>query len=469
MEGQGAKGASLPGTGRGTDRLNDGVEVYTVPQAPTFSDTSTRRFTKVHTFLSYGLVPKVIDQTHTNVKYDYLITPLMEIPVDRPYLYLTPLEYKMLDPNEEVVSLEVNVYQRNVRVAFPTSATTSGIATLNQNKNGIVAYGLNKTGFGFNAEIVPNTSKPMVPDSIKHYSHSFPTTAYGNGKDKGVGMHCMKTPFPLKNYFTASRLGTDEGRSQGWPTIQNYFECYDATMAVNTLVAEYKYEPSCGLLKPPIQPKHYGNPDAEDASLTVPTDPGMITNINLKAGAYTGEILQHKPVSTSTKLCTYHSLIEKSQSIHRGFLQPAQSKVQPSLHVGVLPVPDINLGMVQSELYTDVQAMYDVECIMTTRRKMFLVNERGEGYDEFWENQFYYTDRNKDTSNYQFMTLGNYIRNDPVLVTGAYPDDSYTFDTGADTALPGRTFGRQTKYVNDALRATTDKSGELVKPRGNRV
>ncbi|KAF5205970.1 Vp-like protein, partial [Thalictrum thalictroides] len=139
-------GVALPGTGNATDgdpdTGNPSPENAVIPRPISNSGGFTMVFRKVHTFISYGCAWKVLK--YNNHAGAYLgTTSLMNVPVDQPWFYLSPSEFKLLPRGALCTKVRVNGVMRNPRTAFETNSSTSSLATLNQNKFMVKADGLN--------------------------------------------------------------------------------------------------------------------------------------------------------------------------------------------------------------------------------------------------------------------------------------------------------------------------------------
>nr|CAD7448507.1 unnamed protein product [Timema bartmani] len=77
----------------------------------------------------------------------YLTTALAQILVHKPILYMNKSEFDLLPQGSEILEVKVSIVQRNA-LSFATNASTTNLATLDQNKIGVYAIGLNKTGYG---------------------------------------------------------------------------------------------------------------------------------------------------------------------------------------------------------------------------------------------------------------------------------------------------------------------------------
>ena len=408
-------GGDLPGTGRGVDGEAEDPK-YRVPKGYALHCSYEKRYKKVHSMLSFGYAPTLLTQDHTvnsvSTKFAYVVTSLMDIPVDRPYFYMSPLEYTLLEPGETVKSLRVRVIQRNVRVAFETNASESKLATLNQNKNGCYAVGLNKTGYGFSAHTTAKQSEPMVPYSIGQYTHAFKNVAYGSSSSTAETLGCQgfNVPWAGVNYFVMTR--EHAGHGQGWPNLHNMIDTYDASMGVNQEIVSYEYKPVLGVLKRNGPPKYYGNPDASIAAVRQSGEPG---GVYLMRHASTTFRANRQDVAGAQSF-HYAGLIEKCQWMQKG-QQGTGNSVQPSLHVGIQAVPAINVATgSMPDAWTDVQAMYDIECEMVTTVEKGIFNQRGQHWDYKWEDNLWQDTSTPLTTTHSMMTFGNKMRADKVYI-----------------------------------------------------
>ena len=137
----------LPGTaeGQASAPMEGGPRERALPRPTLGLHPQIRHYRKVHRFLSFGIAYDILKFTGSDKQvYNMMTTPLAKIPWDRPYLYLNQAEYSILSEGAHMESVRVTVICRNVRIAFPTNSSDSNLATLNQNKDIVVAQGLNK-------------------------------------------------------------------------------------------------------------------------------------------------------------------------------------------------------------------------------------------------------------------------------------------------------------------------------------
>ncbi|XP_046986903.1 uncharacterized protein LOC124562658 [Schistocerca americana] len=182
--------------------------------APSILDTGNiTRYRKVHRFFTYGLAYKVIEHE----KAVCMVTPLAEIPVDRPFLYMTPSEFDLLPDGSRIVHSSVKVIARNPRIAFPTNSSDTELATLNQNKNMITSVGINLKIPGINVKPTAFTANaPMETTAIddKRQFHSIWQSWYGYRNDEAdfltkVPAHQFGQPINLKYYYACVSSSKD--------------------------------------------------------------------------------------------------------------------------------------------------------------------------------------------------------------------------------------------------------------------
>lgn len=370
--------------GGGISGASDGPGPYIVPQPQLYSKKVIRNWHKTHKFLTFGFASKIIAKPHEtpappHTMY-YMTSPLAEVPVQKPFLYLSPQEFNLLRPGETVKSVKVKVYQRNVRVAFETASTTSGLATLNQNKNGMVAVGLNKTGYGVNASVLTvDDNIPMIITDIENPDYTIYTPMF-YGAPNADGSFATTVPTVpngdfalLKNYWVTATNNLTTG---GWPNYRAKVAEYDAADAVGQCLMTYEYSPKQGMLvRDPAwrdvgAPRH--NVPIEIVHGTGNNQGLQVTITDATANATIGETNVNRIPPTPAAATFYDLDIEKSQWLAPGVAGEFDPKIQPSLHIGVQAVPAITSGDVTSSVwtgiddFTDVQAYFDVECEMIT-------------------------------------------------------------------------------------------------------
>ncbi|XP_049777817.1 uncharacterized protein LOC126175228 [Schistocerca cancellata] len=158
------EGMSSPMHAAPSANLGDSPNTHVDPlPAPSILDTGNiTRYRKVHRFFTYGLAYKVIEHE----KVVCMVIPLAEIPVDRPFLYMTPSEFDLLPDGSRIIHCSVKVIARNPRIAFPTNSSDTELATLNQNKNMITSVGINLKIPGINVKPTAFTATAIINESL---------------------------------------------------------------------------------------------------------------------------------------------------------------------------------------------------------------------------------------------------------------------------------------------------------------
>ncbi len=391
-----AKKSKLPGTGTkpGGDTI---VRSGPIERPLTVEHGDIRIYKKVHRFFTYGLAYKILSLPEnvggTTTTHYYMITPLAEIPWDRPFFYMNPSEFFLLPPGARAVSMSCEVFQRNVRVAFKTNATTTDLATLNQNKNTIYSVGLSQSIDGLNVKPTGvEAENPMVvngldtvsghPKRDKSNFNDWVEKFYGvtNDADKFdtiLPVHQIGMPFNLEHYFAMVTQKSDPLKS-GWPCLQSHIKECDSDATSSKSVLAMTYSPEIGLLRPPIAPIATGNYviSGNVTQLNIPRGTGVHLprkqHQYIKDGYCTvyNEATNQTWTIPNSNQFTITELIEKAQQFTVGSNGTVVPKSQPSLHIGIQPVPALSSNAIfqissSADKYTDTQCYWEVVAEMT--------------------------------------------------------------------------------------------------------
>ncbi|CAL8130897.1 unnamed protein product [Orchesella dallaii] len=389
------------GLGGGT--VIDGV--YKIKRPSTYSNHIERTWVKQHKFLTYGYSPFYKNNWNSSAKeiQHSLTTSLCQVPVHDLALYMDYSEIGQLKPGEYAKRCQVTVIQRNVRVAFETNSTTSALATLNQNKNGVFAIGLLNQPWGCNVQYTSSATKPMEPTAIKRpiKHNDWMKLFYGHNDWKTISPsmyyppHHIGIPVQPPNYYcmcmtdviSAAISATPCKPRVGWPQLTSFLNQFEASDAVGLPICNYSYE----FDKAPLQssnayiettrfvgtgpsitdgPHMYiGNNSCDTVKLEVNqnTSDWKYGKVTLKKTAHYNKT----PFTSSSKTNIEDMPIEKSQFVTKGLTGTVGCRVQPSLHIGVMPVPSLTTNIAANVTkWTDVQSYFDLECVLIT------------GYDE---------------------------------------------------------------------------------------
>ncbi|XP_050440077.1 uncharacterized protein LOC126845473 [Adelges cooleyi] len=383
-------GMELPGTGGGSssdpDTGNPSTENCVIPRPLNNLGGHKLVFRKHHSLLSYGLAWKISRLSPTGTTY-LTTTSLMAIPVELPFLYLSPAEWHWLQDIRglQVDNVRVKIIMRNPRTAFETNATSTTLATLNQNKYLGVAKGLNLSTRGIDRAMkFGSGTDAMVNQGTEEYDithmNKFIEAAYGTIDNRPDVEHkgfqrlpCsfLYLPFINNRYYCSVATHNDVNKDIGWPDLTQYITKADASFTTRRVIAEYSYSPKIGLLTQPFQMRlngYYG----EDATALKRVQDNAIDS-DVATGEASSIFMPTIDIeSDEWKALTkrtgsaYTTPIEKSQYIKRGMFDTGDTSLQPSMHVGVFPVPRLTTSDLKTrpEKFTDVEVQWDVETEM---------------------------------------------------------------------------------------------------------
>lgn len=381
--------AGAEGGGGGVSGASEGrVEI---PRPMNSDEPYSKHFVKQHKFFTFGFASKIIEQAiapstnnypgHTQY---YMTSSLAQIPVHIPALYMNQSEYSLLPVGSYVKNVKVTVVQRNPVLQFETNASATQLATLNQNKNAIYAIGINKTGYGVDRHYTAfgDAAQPMIPTAQGPPLYGPSTTPEYQGLVSdfyGVANNAPNfnsiTPkhqfgmyTTLKNYWCTTTTSLD---TTGWPNIQAKTKEWDAANTVGLQICEYTYTPQMSLLKGPQPAIWTGLPFRSTANYfrgTGQEGPELLTRQVNNTGVTTS--LNYVPANKTATLIAQniYSPLERGQFQSQGVGGIMKPRVQPSLHIGIMPAPALSSGSLTSDLsnstFTDVRGYFDVTCEM---------------------------------------------------------------------------------------------------------
>ena len=398
----------LTGTGQATASgggSSMGMEEYRIERPLSkFGDTISI-YKKSHKFMTFGIAPAIIQPAEANVD-TWLTTYLAEIPWHIPAFYLNQSEYDLLQDGSHVVSLEVEVFYRGSTIQFETATTATGLATLNQINDIGVAYALNKTGWGNNVSYrgFGTANQTMLPTAIAKPLYAPITNVYRGlvadyyGRDNNssnfkddIPKHQIARQTFLYNYWALSTaapaLPAIAGRVQygGWPCLAEKLEQYDGKTVVNQRVAHMNYSPKQGYLKPPLQSLAHGMPSVNSVTPLNTLTNGNLTTMRLNSATNVGTLTSGNretslsetsinPNNSPNINLNIYTPIEKAQYTKSGPWGQADPHIQPSLHVGVQPVPALTTAALLASdavfnAWTDCRAYWDVNCTMVVKNQ----------------------------------------------------------------------------------------------------
>ena len=404
----------LTGTGReqaSGGASSEGKPPYTIEKPLSIFDAKINIYRKSHKFMTFGLAPAIMSPAPITNPYTFLTTYLAEVPWHIPAFYLTQSEFDLLSPGSHVIEVGVEIYYRGSTIQFKTAETATTLATLNQINDIAIAHALNKSGQGSNVNYSSfNATQPMIPTGIIQPIYGPLVTPayrgmvrdyYGSNQTDianfvgDIPKHQIGRQTFLYNYWAQSLTGNATPaaplQSGGWPSLADKIEQMDGKTVVNTCVAESTYHPKQAPLKPPLRTVSHGLPYPTSAggswtTLLVPANGNLINHqtasltaptVTDSDGMKTTVAASSNPFSNDPGLDPAFDIympIEKSQIIRTGFWGQADAHVQPSIHIGVQPVPALSTDSMipsasQFNNWTDTRAYWEIVATMKVKER----------------------------------------------------------------------------------------------------
>lgn len=399
------------GGGGSGGAASDGKGPYAIERPLSIFDSRISVYRKSHKFMTFGLAPAIISPPPVTNPYTVLTTYLAEIPWHIPAFYLTPSEFALITDGAHVVEMNVHVYYRGSTIQFKTTETATTLATLNQINDIAVAHALNKTGQGSNVMYTAfqtglTPPQPMIPASIAQPIYGPVNTYRGMVRDYygsnqadtalftgDIPKHHIGRQTFLYNYWALTLVGNatpalpNNLQTGGWPCLADKIQQMDGKTVVNTCVATSSYKPKQGQIKAPLRTIGHGLPNPNGGvTLNVPTN-GSIPNAHsaqiatatVADSAGTQLTVTNTDVQLSNAIAAdptfdIYTPIEKSQFARSGYWGQADSHVQPSLHIGVQPVPALSTDAMipsasQFNNWTDTRAYWEVIAEMKVKER----------------------------------------------------------------------------------------------------
>lgn len=398
----------MPLTGTGQEQASGGADssgqqMYIIERPFTNFGMKESVYTKVHKLMSLAFAPAIIS-TGPNSQI-FLTTHLAEVPWELPVFYLTPSEFALMEAGTRVKEVHIDITYRGSVIQFEIGATTSGLATLNQINDITCAVALNKTSYGLNVAYTGTaTDEPMVPNAIDKpmYTQITGSTVnyrglekqyYGTTNplyltDKFIPHHNMGIQSWLRNYFAiATRAASPPSTATlygGIPDIANKYIQLDGKTVCNQSVLKTSYKPKMGFIKTPL--KHYamGCPvplGGSERTIVTNGEVPQMYSAQISHLQQTGvessisQVTQSNNLSSTNQNANINALtniytpIEKSQITRSGVWGQQHGHVQPSVHIGVNPIPALNSTEMISDQYhkwTDARGYWEVKATMIT-------------------------------------------------------------------------------------------------------
>ena len=400
---------NLTGTGKGQasgGASSDGQMAHYIDRPMSMFGTKENTYIKCHKFMTFGIAPTFLRPAApaTDTFSIWLTSYLAEIPWHIPAFYLNQSEFDLLPPGTRVKNVSIEVVYRGSTIQFETNATKTSLATLNQINDIATAKGLNLTGWGSNARYTSfNNDQPMLPTGVRKPTYA-PTSGiyrgmvrdyYGsNNTDTNyindVPKHQIGRQSFLYNYWCNSGRNNSVLNNQqfgGWPCLSQKINQMDGKTVINQVVLSESYSPKMAPIKVPLKMQGHGLPfpGGANAAASVVRIPGIghfvnknQCNLTVPVGIPTSGGVQLSGVEEQYSMTnfnnvaptlTIYSPIEKSQISQQGLYGDLQSQAQPSLHVGVQPVPSLTTTSTITEdsnfnQWTDTRAYWEITAKM---------------------------------------------------------------------------------------------------------
>lgn len=393
---------------------SDGMEIYEIERPLSVFGATESVYTKSHKFMTFGFADNFISIGAATVGNVILTSYLAEVPWHIAAFYLNQSEFDLLPPGTRVTEVGISIVYRGSTIQFETAASTTGLATLNQINDIGVAVGLNRTGWGSNYSYTSfNTStppQPMLPTGVAAPKYGPVTNNYrGMVRDyygsnntvaafKGdVPKHQTGRQTFLYNYWAMTSRGgggTAAGSfmSGGWPCLAEKVQQMDGKTVVNQVVMQSTYRPKLAPLKAPLKTESHGLPFPIQGSTlatqvggnlvgtrtatvtTANVNPSASEQILLTAAETVNNLGNTNITPNADPTFDIYSPIEKIQMGRSGYWGEHDPHIQPSVHIGVQPVPALSSAATLAlesafNSWTDTRAYWEIVATMKTTNR----------------------------------------------------------------------------------------------------
>ena len=383
------------------------------------------RFGKVHRMLTYGLSHEYLPLTPAVAGVEVMTSSLAGIPWECAFYYMNPGELLSLEVGAKAHACHIRIVQRNPRVAFETNTTTTTLATLNQNKFGLKAIGLNKLQDIRMADVNVLTVQPGS-DNMKPATIALETVTTRNtldsamyGVSQGSAQFTSTVPaqpfmIPLHYNKYAGFFNTTNGvtnqLTNGWYDVSKHIDQFDmgATVGMEIVNQSYKFKdaplkaqlPYTEYLNATINGVNYANMLFNDHNTNkefIQSTINGVGNLTTSAPSETQSAkitsrLNYNNQALATGFRTFLPLekIQFSKNIDSD--TKTSEYVQPSIHVGISPVPRLTTNTttipIQPQSWTDVQAYFEITATM----EVFVPYEHHNTFQTTWHKPSYKLD-----------------------------------------------------------------------------
>ena len=365
------------------------------------SPSGTLTFNQVHRMTSKGLAFNTVANGTEEV---HMTTALAHIPWDRAFMYMTPRDFASLPLGSVCTDVSIKIVVRNPQIGFKTGTSVTETATLNHNKHYIVADALEDKCYGIERKYSMFT-QPMKPYATAAPDISgYANIMYGYGQDNllfdsTVPASLMGVDIELINYFTlvsynnAYYVANPTAEAPGWGNFIEHLNEKNLQVAVGTTILERSHK----FINAPLTKQLPGVHNQTHHSFTLGGSAmnryrqlTSLTNLPFKNPGATGTLSDDTtaaPIQVTNKalqyhIATYDSVLEQGMLNATLLGHPGDIKHQPSIHVGMKPIPKISGVVVngQPSEWTTVNAFYEVTCTMNVSYGLPNTFTHGTGY-----------------------------------------------------------------------------------------
>lgn len=195
----------------------------------------------------------------------------------------------------------------------------------------------------------------------------------------------------LYNYWatTARAIDTPATNNQfgGWPCLAEKIEQMDGKTVVNQVVMTSTYKPKLAPLKTPLRSASHGLPfPVQNGNINISVGGNLVagrqatitvnnttptSSAGIELGPTNEALLYGSNSAAALPAFDIYSPIEKCQMGRSGMWGENDVHIQPSIHIGVQPVPALSSAALLAEdaafnAWTDTRAYWEVKATMTT-------------------------------------------------------------------------------------------------------
>lgn len=327
-----------------------------------------------------------------------MVTPLVEIPWDRPFMYMTPRDYNSLPPGSYATNCRVKITARNPQISFETGSSATNQATLNHNKHLVTAIGLNTRVKGTNRSITASNMDPGMTSLDAIYS-TFTDALYGfqqgdAGFETLIPASLMGVPFELSNYYCmwsysdAFVTANPTLFKPGWPSLIEHIQEYNMNDVIGSTIIDETYNFNCCPLKAQLDAIHVQTTSSFAFATGSEQKELILNSLSALPNLPTSDTSETLSFQTATRddfpLVAYEDVMERG-SICKKINKGKQSvPVQPSMHIGMIPIPKMagtkdSNGLINQ--FTDAYPYYEVETFLDVSFSMPNHFSHGTGHN----------------------------------------------------------------------------------------